>query len=289
MEFFEQAIEADPSFIRAYYALARCYGNLAFYGSLNPEEAYPRALELANQVLNLDNFSGEAYDILGTVNLFYRFNFAAAEEDFRKAIALEPTMPEILKSYSELLFYKGKFRESTEMDRQALLLDPMYPFEDGLFGVHLYFAGQKDSAISLLRRVSSQKEGMTLFLGIMMLYEGDYEQSIHELEKTLSDFSPFSIVQLGLAYSRSGAMEEVGRMLDTLETRAKTQYVPYSLRGALKAELGHKKEAMDYLRRGFEKREEHILLMLHVDTLSYASLRSDPAFREIMEKVRTGT
>jgi hypothetical protein len=83
-------------------------------------------------------------------------------------------------------------------------------------------------------------------------------------------------------------MEEVSRMLDTLETRARNQYVPYCLRGALKAELGLKTEAMDDLRRGFEEREEHILLMLNVDTMSYSSLRSDPEFMEIMEKVRTG-
>jgi tetratricopeptide (TPR) repeat protein len=124
------------------------------------------------------------------------------------------------------------------------------------------------------------------YLGVIYLHEGEYERSINELEKTLSDFSPLSITQLGLAYSKSGDLSETQRMLDTLESRAKSEFVPYSMRGALMAELGMKKEALDYLSKGYEEKEEFLLLIMHIDTISFSNLRSDPIFIGIMGKVR---
>ena len=56
--------------------------------------------------------------------------------------------------------------------------------------------------------------------------------------------------------------------------------------GSLMAETGREKESLDYLRRGYEEREEFFLLLMNVDTVSYRNLRSDPEFAEIMGKVK---
>jgi tetratricopeptide (TPR) repeat protein len=134
--------------------------------------------------------------------------------------------------------------------------------------------------------MTEQYPACHLYLGVIYLHEGQYERSIYELEKTLSDFSPLSITQLGLAYSKSGALIKTQRMLDTLEARAKTEFVPYSMRGALMAELGREKEALDYLRKGYEEKEEFLLLLMHIDTISFSNLRSNPEFIKILGKVR---
>jgi hypothetical protein len=75
-------------------------------------------------------------------------------------------------------------------------------------------------------------------------------------------------------------------MLDTLVARAETEFVPRSMIGSLMAELGRRKEALDYLRKGYEEKEEFFLLLMHVDTISFLNLRSDPEFIEIMGKVK---
>ena len=118
------------------------------------------------------------------------------------------------------------------------------------------------------------------------LQEREYEKAIDEIEKIPSGFSPFSMTMLGLAYSKSGVLNETQRMLDTLETRAKTGFVPYSMRGALMAELNRKKEALNYLRMGYEEKEEFILLLINIDTIAFSDLRDNPEFIEIMGKVR---
>ena len=283
---FEKAIEVDPGFVRAYTHLAKVYGNLAFYANLRPKEAYPPALDLAFKALDLDSLFADAYDVVGAVDLFYNYDFINAERNYKRALELDPNNLEIYNAFSELLFFKGQFTEAIEMDHRALAVDPIYSVKDGLYGVHLYFAQQKDSAITHLIKMTERYPVCHFYLGVIYLHEGEYKRSINELEKTLSDFSPLSITQLGLAYSKSGDLSETQRMLDTLESRAKSEFVPYSMRGALMAELGRKKEALDYLSKGYEEKEEFLLLIMHIDTISFSNLRSDPTFIGIMGKVR---
>jgi adenylate cyclase len=283
---YEKSIEADPGFVRAFTGLARCYGNLAFYANLRPKEAYPPALDLAFKALALDSLFADAYDVIGMVDLFYNFDFVNAERNYKRCLELDPKNLDIYEAYSELLFFKGRFSEAIEMDHRALSIDPVYPVRDGLYGVHLYFAHQKDSAISHLSKMSERYPVCHFYLGVIYLHEGDYEKSINEIEKTLPGFSPLSITMLGLAYSKSGALNETKRMLDTLEVRAKTEFVPYSMRGALMAELDRKKEALNDLQKGYEEKEEFLLLLMHIDTISFLNLRSNPEFTKIMGKVR---
>ena len=283
---FEKAIEADPGFVKAYTGLAHCYGNLAFYANLRPKEAYPPAFELAQQALELDSLSADAYSIKGMVDLFYNFDFTSAERNYKRAIELAPNNSECYKLMSELYFFMGKFSDALDWDNRAMTIDPTYSTRDGLYGSHMYFAGEKDSAILFLERMTDKYPVCHYYLGIAYFYEGEYEKAISEVKETLAGFFPVAITHLGLAYSKSGALNETQKLLDTLETRAKTEFVPYSMRGALMAELGRKREALDYLRKGYDEREEFLLLLMHIDTISYAYLRSDPEFIEIMDRIK---
>ncbi len=285
---FEKAIEADPGFAKAYTGLARCYGTLAFYANLRPAEAYPPSMELAYKALELDSLLADAYYVIGVADLLYNFDFAAAERNYRLALELATNNPEVYKYFAEMLFFRGKFAEAVEWDRRAMNidLDPSYSINDGLYAVHLYKAGEKDSAITLLSKMVEKFPVSHYYLGAIYLFEGEYEKSIEELEKTLAGFSPLSITHLGIAYSKSGALNETKRLLDTLLTRNRTEFVPRSMIGSLMAEVGRNKEALDYLRKGYEEREEFFLLLMNVDTISYSNLRSDREFLEIMGKVR---
>jgi len=285
-DYYKKAIEADPEFTRAYTRLAKLYGLLAFYANMLPEEAYSSSLSLATKALELDSLFAEAFVIKGIVDLCYNFDYINAEKNYKRALELEPNNLEAYASLAELMLYKGNFHEAIEVDQQAMAIDPLYPVRDGLYGVHLYFAGYKDSAIVHLSKLTERYPVCNFYLGIIYLREGEYEKAVESLQRTLSDFSPISITQLGLAYSKSGKLNETQRMLDTLETRAESEFIPYSMRGALLSELGRKKEALDYLKKGYETREEFILLLLNVDTISYSDVRSDPRFIEIMSKIK---
>lgn len=190
------------------------------------------------------------------------------------------------KCFSELNFFEGNFSGALDWDRQAMVVDPTYSTRDGLYGSHLYFAGEKDSAIMFLNRMTANSPVCHYYLGAAYIFEGEYEKSIAEFKKTLVGFSPVLTTHLGISYSKSGALNETQRMLDTLETPAKSEFVPFSMRGALMAELSRQKEALKYLEKGYENREEFILLLMHIDTISYSNMRSDPRFINIMDKIK---
>jgi tetratricopeptide (TPR) repeat protein len=172
------------------------------------------------------------------------------------------------------------------MDRKALGMDPLNNSLGGIYGLHLYLANQKDSAFNHLMRITESNPLSHLYLGLIYFYEGDNKQAIKELELFITGFSPFPITLLGLANSKSGDLRETRRMLDTMEYRSEDEYVPFCMRGALLAELGNKRKALEYLKKGYLNKEEYLLVLLHEDTISYANLRSDPEFIEIMGKVK---
>jgi TolB-like protein/Tfp pilus assembly protein PilF len=283
---FEKAIETDPGFAKAYTGLATCYGTLAFYANLRPSEAYPPAVKLAERALELDSLLSDAYSCIGVADLLYYFDFASAERNYRRALDLAPNNSGVYKYFAEMSFFRGRFAEAVEWDRRATELDPAYSARDGLYAVHLYKAGEKDSAVAILTKLAEQLPVCHYYLGAIYLFEGEYQKSIEELEKTLAGFSPLSITHLGVAYSRSGNPVEAQKMLDTLLKRAETGFVPNSMIGSLMAEAGRNREALDYLRKGYEEREEFFLLLMNVDTVSYRNLRSTREFNDIMGKVK---
>jgi len=75
-------------------------------------------------------------------------------------------------------------------------------------------------------------------------------------------------------------------LMDTIETRATKEFISFTLRGALLAELGHEEQALEYLRKGYEEREEYLLMLIHFDTLSYAGLWSHPEYMAIVDNIQ---
>ena len=153
-DLFKKAIQTDSGFVWAYTGLALCYGNLAFEGSLRPDEAYPAAQKLAYQALELDSLFGEAFDILSVVDFYYYYDYINAEKNLLRALDLDPNNVRIHVTYAELFFYQGRFDEAIEVDNRAKALDPLYYYSSVLPGRHLYFAGEKDSAISHVKTVA---------------------------------------------------------------------------------------------------------------------------------------
>jgi len=106
------------------------------------------------------------------------------------------------------------------------------------------------------------------------------------MEKLIDNASPFLQVQFGLLYSRTGKPDRTRSVLEALEKRAETEYISSILRGALLAELGQETKAIEYLRKGYEEREEYIIMLLHFDKLSYEGLRTHPDFLDVMKHLQ---
>src|SRR5262249_24601409 len=139
---FQQAIDLDPNYAPALAGLADAYGGLATYavGFLNPNEAFPKARELALKALEIDSGLSEAHVAMAVVNQQYDWDWVGAEQQIRRAIELNPGYFEAYHTYSHFLTAVGRTAESLAASQRALDLDPLALPMNAHLGFHYHFA-----------------------------------------------------------------------------------------------------------------------------------------------------
>jgi len=123
--YFKQAIEKDPAYAFAYFGLADAYNVLYFQGHIPLEEAYPNAKEAVLRALELDDSLAGAHTSMANIKSAFENDPEGAEQEFRRAIELNPGYATAHHWYSMLLVDTGRFEEAVEEGERALELDPL--------------------------------------------------------------------------------------------------------------------------------------------------------------------
>src|SRR5438477_12714521 len=147
MDYYNQAIAADPSYALPYAGLSQIHAWMAHI-LLPPKEIYPKAKSEAEKALALDETSPEAHCALSTVELFYNWNFAAAEKQYRRAIELNPNYAEGVSQFSGYFKVNRNYAEEIAQARRGQELDPLSSFANMELGEAYYQARQYDQAIN---------------------------------------------------------------------------------------------------------------------------------------------
>jgi TolB-like protein/DNA-binding winged helix-turn-helix (wHTH) protein len=90
VEYFQQAIERDPTYAPAYSGLSDAYRLFDLSGLARPRECMPKAEAAARKALALDDTLAEAHVSLAGVLYRYHWEWEAAEREFRLGLELEP-------------------------------------------------------------------------------------------------------------------------------------------------------------------------------------------------------
>jgi DNA-binding winged helix-turn-helix (wHTH) protein/tetratricopeptide (TPR) repeat protein len=288
IEHFDQAIEQDPLYALAYAGLADCYSLLSMHGVLQPKEAFTRAKAAAIRALEIDDQLAEAHASLAYASLYYEWDWAAAEREFKRSIDLNPNYATAHHWYHEYLILQGRIAEAIEEIRKAQELDPLSPAINAALVLPLLNSGQYDRGIDGLKRVIELEPGFYrshLFLGIAYVLVGQYDSAFKELQDamSLSENGIRAMAALGWAYAVAGRRDEARSVMDELKRRMQERYVPpYSMAIILTA-LGEKNTALEWLERGYQARDEWLTRLGIAPELD--SLRSDPRFRDLLRRV----
>src|SRR5438034_6843966 len=86
IDYFEQAIAADPNYALAYAGIADAYVFLPGYTAGAPRDCYPKAMAAAKKALELDDTLPEAHTTLALAIWYYDFDFSQANREFQRAI-----------------------------------------------------------------------------------------------------------------------------------------------------------------------------------------------------------
>src|SRR5437763_4275216 len=149
-EYFEQAIALDPKYAPAYAGLADAYQFLAEYDVQGRKEKFERAKNACRRALQLDPNLPEAHASLGLIAMNYDWDWALAEREFRRALALDPNNALIHDWYAEYLMAVGRADLSLVQIENARELDPLSAIINADAGKMLYFARRYDEAESQL-------------------------------------------------------------------------------------------------------------------------------------------
>ena len=287
-EFFERAVAADPTYAGAYAGLAQTYLLLPVFGAGHPRDFFPKATIAARRAVELDETSAEGHAALAMLLLF-DFKFSPSEQEFRRAIELNPNYATAHHWFgNSLLVTLGRFDEGIKEGQRATELDPLSLIINADLGSTLMIGRRYDDAITQLRKTLALDANFAYArwnLGEALYLKGDVRAAIAEYEKAATlDDDPEIVALLGRAYAESGKKEQALACLEKLKAAERRGYVRNYLFTIIFIGLGDKGSAMDYLEKARDGGETPDTTWLKVDPI-FDPLRNEPRFQQLMAKM----
>jgi len=286
IRYFQQAIEKEPRYAKAYAGLADCYAILSHYSRLKPRQTLPKARAAAIRALEIDDALVEAHASLGVVKMLYDWDWRGAKAEFHAALERDPYYATAHHWYGMYLVARGRFEEAIAEVEHAQRLDPVSLAINTDLGLVLYLARRPDEAIKQYRAAMDLDPGFSdAQVGILMVYNdmGMYHQPISEFLRSPETFSREIAARLESAYLQSGAKGYWQAYLELSEAPASEVYVSPYVRARLYAEIGDKARALQWLKKACAERDGGLSL-LKVDP-GLDTLRSEPRFAAILKRV----
>src|SRR3989441_1201438 len=140
-EYFQQAIQLDPGYAPAYAGLSDFY---ALSDALPPAESLPKAREYAQQALRLDPDLPASHASLAYVYFYGDWNWPAADQEFKRAIALAPGLARSHRWYAVYLAAMGRAAEAMTEAQRAADLDPLSVSAHDAAAIAAVCSGQYD-------------------------------------------------------------------------------------------------------------------------------------------------
>jgi DNA-binding winged helix-turn-helix (wHTH) protein/tetratricopeptide (TPR) repeat protein len=286
IRFFEAAIRKDGSCAAAYAGLADAYAILSHCSRLSPRQTMPRAKAAALQALYLDDTLVEAHASLALVCMLYDWDWAGAEREFRRALALDGTYATAHHWYGLWLAARARFDAALAALERARRLDPVSPAITSDLGLVLYLARRYDEALAAYRSALEldpgfvdAQEGALLVTSAMGLYArpGDWRPGLP------GTFSRQVVSRLEAAYAEAGVRGYWRAYLELAEAPAsEVRSSPY-VRARIHAQLGETDAALRWLETALAERDGGLSL-LPVDP-GLDALRREPRYRAVVERV----
>ena len=286
-QYFEQAIDSDPTYAAAYSGLADCNSGLAWHGFKSPAEALPKAYAAARKALEINPESAEAHASLGLA-MSHRWDWTGAEAEFRRALQLDPQYANAHHWYGDYLSIRSRHGEAVAEAKRALELDPLNLMISTWVGFRYYMARDSSRAIDRNRNsveLDPNFAAAHLVLGEDYVEAGMHSEAVNELKKAaaLSGNSPLYTAQLAVALATAGRTGDALRIAHQLETISRKRYVsPYGL-AQIYAATNKNEDTFKWLQAAYADHAVWIGYLV-VDPI-FDRYRSDERFKDLLRRV----
>jgi serine/threonine-protein kinase len=289
LRYFETSAKLDPTFARALVGLAESHLVLANQLRVRPvADSAARARDAARRAAELDPTLAEAHATLGAIAFEIDWNFAAAEQAFSRAIALDPSLVTPREQYAMFLASRRRFDESFAQLGEARRVDPLSATVADRLAAAYYYARLYDRALDESHRalqLDPESMGAHVGRGRILSAMGRYSEAIAEYDKTelASTGHPFYQLELAHAEIAGGRTESARARIRAVESRYRagdSRASPYMM--ALAYGRLDRNAAFEWLERESQQRSSS-LVYLAVDPRADV-LRADPRFLSFAQR-----
>jgi TolB-like protein/DNA-binding winged helix-turn-helix (wHTH) protein/Flp pilus assembly protein TadD len=288
VEYFNHAIETDPTYAEAYSGLADSYALSGDweYGVLSPQDAFRKAKATATKALALDDSLAEAHTSLAFALDLYGWDWETAETEYKRAIKLSPGYATAHHWYAWHLFLMGRNSEGLFELRKAESLDPLSliisaDIADALCIAHLF-----DEAVQQSKKTLEMDPNFAIGhyqLGQAFEQKQMHDEAIAEFQKAIEISGHSGVFDSSLAYvyavlGRKGEAIKIAKDLEAQHDQNPSAEANIAL---IYVGLGDQDQAMIWLNKGYEARFNPSILLRP----AFDPVRPDARFKDLQRRV----
>jgi len=287
--YFQQAIDRDPNYALAYAGLADCYFVTFFNNfTISQAESAAKSRAAAAKALELDPSLAETHVSMGQALEIFDWDFAGAEREFRRALAINQGYAIGLQWYAEFLENMARYDEALAMIRRAQEADPFSLVINAVHGQILSRSGRTKEAVAQFQKTLDLERNFSLghfLFGLALVRDGKNEEAAKELEQAVqsSPESPVYRSMLAYVYAQTGRIEEARKILGDVIYEAKSDRASWQDVAGIYAGLGEKDHAFAALEMASQRRDSRMTMLLDHEAL--IPLRGDPRFTDLLHRV----
>ena len=288
LELYRRATQRDPKFARAYAGIAGVHSVLPLYSRASADSLFGPGLDAAAKAIELDSSLADAY---ASRALLYntRWRWAEAEEDFKRAIALDPRSAPAHQWYGEQLLARNRVADAVPLLKRASELDPVSPVIASSYAMMLALAGRDADAIGQGKRAVELDSALfvsRLILGVAHMVAGRNTEAIKELEPALGLSGNATLVQgmLGYAYVRGGLRQNAEAMAQQLSVAARQSPEAGGSLAVVQIALGDTASALTLLENAARARSS-VFTVQPLALPMFDPIRASPRFQAILRTV----
>jgi TolB-like protein/DNA-binding winged helix-turn-helix (wHTH) protein/tetratricopeptide (TPR) repeat protein len=287
LQYFQRAIELDPSFALAYAGLADAYAERAD-ADLDPKKAFELSREAAMRALGINPDLAEAHVSMANELFYGEWKWAGADSEYQRALKLKPTYEEAHHSYSHYLTLAGRHEEAIEESQLLLRLDPLSSHMNSHLGLAYVKAGRFEEALAQFKKtIALDPNYMRVYGHLGYAYESHkmFPEAITTYRKgvSLAGETLEGQADLARALIEGGEKKEGLLILRRLESEATRRYVsPVDLAGIYTV-LGDHEKALTLLESALEQRNGRLLFIHQYH--EFEPLRISPRFTRILQAI----
>jgi TolB-like protein/Flp pilus assembly protein TadD len=283
LEFFQQALDQDPKFSRAWTGIAKAWLWLAD-AYVPPLEAYPKVRDAALRALQLDDEEAEAHVYLAETKRILDWDLDGAEAEFNRAVAIDPNSTPSNYFIAALYAARGDRDKALAYLQRTSKIDPASLWVSN-FACELYrYFGLYDEAIAAGERALQLDPTFAHYgepsLAALYREMGRFDDAI-ALYQRAQEFTGRPGFGLAITYARMNQREKALKALEGAV--AGWGYRPGDGIAHVHVTLGEYDDAIRELELACEQRSSS----LHGVGIApeFVPLRSDERFRSILQRI----